>query len=1174
MATAAEDDDEDLKLVGASASLLADLEQAIPRLLFRPLKSAIGGNGRVHSQANRRDVQCVTSLIEPFQGDPQLLDAKLKQILPPIVEALLEYLALGPRKPSNNNINLETAICTILYTLCKVRGNKVIVGFFSNEPRHLELILQATERTLDSKRDEPIEWQVPYVLLLWLSHLLLTPFDLATISTDSSGPVHVAGLAGAETFPLLTKRALRVALHYLPIATKAQDAAAAMLVRLAIRPDMQKLRLAHSLVEMALSIVSKPEDGQTTIYQRLGSLRFLAGIAASADLAHLVPKIYQACESISGDETAVTTNTNAVSKKVMVKIFRNIAIVSLRSASNSGPLLGFVEMILEDVIDYLLRSLGDRDTPVRYAAAKATSLIILELGAEMGHEVIQAVLDAFKEDIPRHGGALDFKTADPLKWHGLTLALSHTLFKRTASPKQLPNIVDALFAALQFQQRTATGSFVGANVRDAANFGIWSLARRYTSDELLAVENSSLSTFSTSTKKVSVIQSLGIQLILSACLDPEGNIRRGSSAALQELVGRHPNQVYEGISLVQIVDYQAVGLRKRAIIDVANRTAALCPMYWHSLVEALFGWRGLDSADVVSREAVSTSIAQLTNGCPAEDSLEVIKRVLKLFEGCSSSDPEKLHGLTMTAACIIEEALKESGAISGNNSLQIQVHSCLGQFWTILKVLQDPVRESNARTIRSELTSATVRFICALARFQNEATKDKDEVETPSELIDSVIESLLVRHEETVLSNTAPLAQALFSLERKSGAKLMCIDATNLCRKVSSDAHKSTLHGAGRAIALASLAMKYDDGTSDRIAFDIMRTLAGLISSVNVDWRVIALRALQITTETITGGQYDKEIIHHICADASRGMADYTIDERGDIGSLVRLQAIACTTAIFEKEHANLKLDAMSFRSDTLLSSQDKLTLQSDIIRLSFDKLDRVRMQAAQCRRRFLDPDNNNSLTEVSSPAYFTHALRPLLDESTNPAIHSAILEGTISSAGTSAETLLQASRTALFTTVKTINPDPLAHLLTEYTQILKTTILKTNNTQPALALLAFLLDMHIPQRLAETSSTFKWRNLLSTVQKSHHKSNDIPKILAAVHVYLGLAEIEVIREEVLKKLVGMLKTNPYPSIRASVAEALLLITKEPMLKNLDWTKPALKQRDLVDTLQAKYVTV
>ena len=175
---------------------------------------------------------------------------------------------------------------------------------------------------------------------------------------------------------------------------------------------------------------------------------------------------------MEGSTSPVTEN--AVGKKLCVKIFRNIAILTLRLPSVSDPLLSFLETtsVLEDVIDHLLQSLGDRDTPVRYAAAKAISLIISELEPEMGHEVIQAVLDTFKEDIPRSAVGIDYQTVNALKWHGLTLTLSHALFKRSASPSQLLDILNALVSALNFEQRTATGSSVGTNVRDAANFGI------------------------------------------------------------------------------------------------------------------------------------------------------------------------------------------------------------------------------------------------------------------------------------------------------------------------------------------------------------------------------------------------------------------------------------------------------------------------------------------------------------------------------------------------------------------------------------------------------------------------------------------------------------------------------------------------------------------------------
>jgi hypothetical protein len=130
--------------------------------------------------------------------------------------------------------------------------------------------------------------------------------------------------------------------------------------------------------------------------------------------------------------------------------------------------------------------------------------------------------------------------------------------------------------------------------------------------------------------------------------------------------------------------------------------------------------------------------------------------------------------------------------------------------------------------------------------------------------------------------------------------------------------------------------------------------------------------------------------------------------------------------------------------------------------------------------------------------------------------------------------------------------------------------LLDNTNMHPALELLAFMLDMQILQKLAGTE--FKWRNLLSTVQKSHHKSNDIPKILAALHVYRGLADILGIRDDVLKKLVSMLKTNPYPRVRSSIAETLFVVTQEPAMKDKDWLRPSSQNVEVIDMLQKRYV--
>ena len=1099
--------------------------------------------------------------IEPFQSDPQLLDARLKYILPPIVDAYLEWFIAGSKPAKGGHVDLQTALCSLLYVLCKVRGQRIIVGFLSNEPRYLERVLRALEQTSTTEEGRIVQWQVPYILLLWLSHLLLAPFDLASISDTAAEHEEPLWENYSVTLPPIASTVARTGLYYLPASTKAQEAAATMLVRLVARPDMQRLKVADVLVQVVINDLRPDRNDQNvSVYQQLGPLRFLAGITSTADLNHLAPVIYRTCEQLSGDESVAALMTSAVAKKIVVKVFRNIAILSLRANdASSDALTAFLQStsVLEEVIDHLLGSLGDRDTPVRYAAAKAISLIVLELDSEMGYQVIQAVLDTFKEDILHHDQRTpDFTTASPLKWHGLTLTLAHTLFKRSAAAEQLPEILTALVAALQFEQRTTTGSSVGTNVRDAANFGIWSLSRRYTTKELLAVDAATLQGTGSSTENQSVIQAMAIQLILSACLDPAGNIRRGSSAALQELIGRHPDQVYEGISLVQIVEYIAVGLRKRAMVNVASQAAASHPMYWAALVDALLGWRGLGSADVISRDAAASSLAGLCAASPTDAENRVVANIIKRLQTCNPSDAETLHGLLLSLAYTVEleQQTRKPGAAASN--FKPRPLSSFDQLWKAVERIPHYIKDFSIRIIRSDLPVAVARLIAAICSASLGDEPPSSAI--PWDSLEVVTERLLSRSEDSILPHIPRLVVKYMALQCAASAPLGCLDASVLCQKVAAEASKSTLSGDGRAIALGSLASVCGAGLQGGNARKSIQTLGALVSSIGVEWRVIGIKAIQLAMENIASGQtVDSSIMTIIVHAVHTGLHDYTIDERGDIGSLVRLRAISCADSILG--HASIS------------NAHAVDLLRADLARLSLEKLDRVRIAAARCSR---DNVGQRSITatdiaSVSSCAYFRHALRPLQSRSTLPPMCDALLEGIISSAGQSAEPLLQASRIALTETLSECDNTTLSERLTAFTAIIKHMLTESQqNLHPALAMLAYILDMQIPQRLARTD--FKWRNLLSVVQKSHHKSNDIPRLTAAVHVYRGLADIPTLRAEVLKKLVTMLKTNPYPRIRVGVAEALWIITAEPSLLGADWAAATAKNKDVVASLEQK----
>ncbi|KAF2217171.1 hypothetical protein CERZMDRAFT_32058 [Cercospora zeae-maydis SCOH1-5] len=1136
------EDDDDLKLIKASAGLLADLEADLPKVLWHKHKTT-SDRRRAHRYVKRRDLNRLVQLIEPFQGEPHLLDAKLKTISPPIVDAYLEYIRYGPI-PRFAHLDFQSAVCTLLYTLCKVRGYKIIVGFLSNEPRYLDPILGKLEQTVCATEEDASSWKVPYILLLWLSHLLLAPFDLSSISATEP-PTDSATYLQLNQLPPLAKRVLRIGLIYLNSPTKAQDAAAAMLVRLAVRPDVVGARLGNALLDAKLPQLSAVVAGTSDTYALLGSLKLLAGIAAAAELSDLVPAIYRSCEEAFENETNGILTSNAVAKKIAIKTLRNIAISSLRSAGTTGDLLDFVQStnVLENVIDYLLRSLADNDTPVRYAAAKAISLLVLELDHEMGHEVIQAVLDSFKEDLPRSSNGMDFATANPLKWHGLTLALAHTLFKRSASPEQLPDILDALVSALQFQQRTSTGTMLGTNIRDAANFGIWSLARRYTTDELLSVSANSLFKSNRTAEEDSIIQTLATQLILSACLDPAGNIRRGSSAALQEVVGRHPNKVIEGISLVQIVDYQAVSLRSRGMIEVGNNAAGLHSRYWQAVLDGLLAWRGLGSADVLSRENTASSITRLALNKPTSIATDVLQNVLKMIEACPVQEVERLHGLAHIAASVTKA--HTSSATKHVISLR-----------TAFGALRIAAEDFSPRVLRSEYPAALARYTTAFCHTleREVAIYGSGYDKTLIENIDDTANRLLNRHNLDMIPD---LVRAVLDFKRAVQAPLGCIEAEALAQPVIKDSMKNTLLNAGRAMALGALASSYTPaGLEGEKATVAATTLCGLLQSVNVDWRITGAQALNLVVQSVQDAEaIDPAIAEMLCAAMHRGLNDYTIDERGDIGSLVRLQCIACTFQIFSTRAFGPHRQATQ-------------TLQADIYRLSLEKLDRVRLQAARCHSQDLSQQVSvTDVASVSSQTYFRHVLSPGWQNNTPEHIQRASIQGCISCAGSGAEPLLQASRQVLAAGLQAADDTTLESFFTMFTTVMKGQLsTPTANLQPALALLAFLIDMHLPQRLS-SSSSFKWRNLLSVVQKSHHKSNEIPKILEAVHVYIGLADVPVIRTETMKKLISMLRTNPYPHVRIAVAEALYVITGEEVLLEHDWARPAKENAHIVETL-------
>ncbi|KAL2060795.1 hypothetical protein VTL71DRAFT_8847 [Oculimacula yallundae] len=627
--------EQDIQLERSAPNLVADLGQSLPTFLRR--------NGKTRRNVRTLDAERLVSLLEPFQELPQLLDPHLGQYVPNLAKALLEYLRAPPSKQPTTHLlmPLSQAICKLLYTFCKIRGEKVIVQFFGTETRDLELLLSAIEK------GTTWGWEERYIALLWLSQLLLAPFDLASISSQGTETIEldIPGLTCPPNVPTVTLRVISLAVHYLSSSGKERDAAKILLVRVAMRPDMQQVGVLRSLVRWAVSRLHPSTALESSPYFYIGILSFLAGMLVSSagtpDMVAYLPEIFNVTRDQDDMPTTIldTIRKSAVSRKVIIKIFRAIASLDLASQE-----LDRVQTIIGDLLDFL----EDESTPVRLAASKALSIITLKLDPEMAAQVVDVITDTFGSTYRMVGPGKttpDLSDVKASQWHGLILTFSHLLYRRSIPPASLSVVLNALRLALSFEKRSATSATsTGVNVRDAANFGIWALARRYTTAELQSVKLDS--------SGLPALQTLATDLVVAGSLDPAGNVRRGASAALQELIGRNPDTIAQGIEVVQVVDYHAIALRSRAV-QVAIGAAALSHEYYRGILDALLEWRGVKDSDAAARRTAALAVGKLVleNGGESRNILELlIGRVKQL----GVRDGDERHGLLLCIASVMQ----------------------------------------------------------------------------------------------------------------------------------------------------------------------------------------------------------------------------------------------------------------------------------------------------------------------------------------------------------------------------------------------------------------------------------------------------------------------------------------------------------------------------------------
>ena len=962
---------------------------------------------------------------------------------------------------------------------CKVRGEKVVKSFLNNEPRYLELILHELEASLAEGHQQLFpRWNERYILLLWLSHLMLAPFPLESMSALQPS-VEISTQLEIVLPPQVPGLALRVLVASvvgLKSASKERSAAAHLLVRLCIRPDMQKLGLLDALIKWALSRISIASDDQADIHQSLGLLSFLSGLVASASNEEIGPflaAIYSSCQKIIDQEHLNYIKSSAVARKLIIKILRNVVLHCLQAST--APTMLDTTTIVEEVVAFLLEALADADTPVRYGASKALSIITLKLDPEMAEEIVEAILASLLENVYWQGSTRNLNSVNPLQWHGLTLTLSQLLYRKTISVNNLPAILNALLLSLGFEQRSPTGGSIGTNVRDAACFGIWALSRRYSTANLLAVDTSSIRA-TEHRRALSVPQVLAIELVIAACLDPIGNIRRGSSAALQELIGRHPDTIEEGIPLVQIVDFNAVGLRRRAICNVAVEASALCPIYWEAIFENMLEWRGTGSLDSDSRLSAAKAVGLLAKPQSPSTIRKMSDQVCVRLGTLRPREIEERQGLVSALAALADTA----ALLIDLGKIEVAQQPLLHLWQLFDKELKLEDKMITSRPLRPEFTASSMcNFLGAMAALTNRLPKEMAPLDVTREEVIRMLDLCLTRYEESVLEAIKRAAPAIIELlSREKDFDTSNVVSTWLS-KLENEASYDGLRCSGHAVALGASFGASDLLQNKTTVAALRRRIVKVLtfrctSGVAIKARTVALHALGVL---LKNGMKDTTLLapdveSQIRSALHIALNDFTITERGDVGALVRLEA----------------LDSVSFvwTSNVLRDENDETSQQilADVLRLSLEKMDKIRSKAAKLLQLRALPGSSQSITsstdDVSSHAYFTKILS-LLHSTTNAAIKESICVGYVTSAGMGSESVVQNSRAALFDFLDTLpdvdpsdsHPFTLLDFANCLTRIFQQHLTDDRVLLSLLEVLAFLFDMQIMQRLS--SSTFKY---------------------------------------------------------------------------------------------------
>jgi hypothetical protein len=562
---------------------------------------------------------------------------------------------------------------------------------------------------------------------------------------------------------------------------------------------------------------------------------------------------------------------------------------------------------VESAIESMLSALGDRDTVVRWSAAKGLGRLTGRLPRELGDEVVTSVLSSFLSP-----GASDSV------WHGGCLALAELTRRGLLLPARLAEAVPLVVNALEYDVRRGHCS-VGAHVRDAASYVCWAVARAYNKDTLGATATT-----------------LAPALITAACFDREVNCRRAAAAAFQECVGRL-GAFPHGIDILTAADYFTVSVRTAAYTTVAPYVASFPgyfePLAWHLLKIKTHHW------EKSLRELTAKALAALV---PLHRPFFVEQALPYLLPNCYSPVLETRHGAVAAVAELLPAlvVVKITTPTAPGGTAQQQL--------TLPEALADQVAEILPQIEKLKLSKGKGGEIMRSAICRLIETTSSTGLELSSEQLEGVYSAVCenLHHPSADIQQAAAIALSAFTnqyLNTNNAEKKSQYSPTEpvvdlLLRELQPGTHSvSARRGAALALGLLpgwllhSEHVQILEGLSTAIKIESNPDLR------DVETRVNAVKALpRIVVASKSASNFDSFeptlLENSVLLPILGALEDYTSDNRGDVGSWVREAAMSAMHDVLSTlgsthiaQHGTVKLLAQKSLSQCVRQAAERI---------------------------------------------------------------------------------------------------------------------------------------------------------------------------------------------------------------------------------------------------------